>query len=91
MKQIFKKTMPVVMMISLATFHAPVNSAMKCNGLNESGCSENTTCIWVTGYVTKNGTNVKGYCRVKSSNKPFASNATPEEQIKHAMQGDATE
>lgn len=91
MNQIFKNTLPAALMLSLATFHAPVNSDMKCNGLNESSCSGNTTCTWVTGYRTKTGTSVNGYCRVKSNNKSAASNTKPEEQAKQAMQSAAKE
>ena len=91
MKQTFKNTLPAVLAMSLAFFHGPVNSEMKCNGLIESSCSENTSCIWVTGYVTKTGTNVNGYCRVKSSNKSTTSKAKPEKQLKQAMQDAAKE
>lgn len=76
MKYIFKSVFSTGLVLFLATFHTPVNSEMQCKGLQESKCTENKACSWVKAYVTKNGTNVQGYCRVKANKKSSTNSVT---------------
>lgn len=66
MKLKFNRVFSITLMMVLSTFQTPVNSEAICKGLVESKCASNTACTWVNSYVTKNGTEVNGYCRVKA-------------------------
>jgi hypothetical protein len=76
--------MPVFLMLVLATFNAPINAEATCKGLIESNCLSNTSCLWVNGYVTKKGTEVNGYCRVKSSKQSVSNKLKTGEQTKQS-------
>jgi hypothetical protein len=38
-----------------------------CKGLEQGACEKAADCIWVGGYEKKDGKQVSGYCRTKSS------------------------
>ena len=48
---------------------SPVLAASACKGLDNSSCSNNSSCGWVDGYERKDGRKVKAFCRTKSVKK----------------------
>ena len=86
MKCKFNHLLSMTLMMTLGTFLTPVSSGTVCKGLNEGDCSTNASCIWVNSYVTKQGTEVNSYCRVKQGSKSSASQASSKEHLKQAMQ-----
>jgi hypothetical protein len=38
-----------------------------CKGLEQNACGKAADCIWVGGYERKDGKQVSGYCRTKST------------------------
>ena len=44
-------------------------AASACKGLDNSSCSNNSSCGWVDGYERKDGRKVKAFCRTKSVKK----------------------
>jgi len=85
MKGVFKRAVPAVLMLTLASFHSTTSADSKCKGLNLSRCTTNSSCLWVTGYVTKNGKQVEGYCRLKSSNKQSSGKEKLEKKSKQSV------
>lgn len=56
---------------------SPAAAASACKGLDNSACTDNTSCGWVEGYQRKDGRSVKSFCRIKSaSKKPTAQKST---------------
>ncbi len=41
----------------------------QCKNLTNKACEANTACIWVNGYVRKDGREVRAYCRKAASRK----------------------
>jgi hypothetical protein len=49
-----------------------------CKGLEQAACEKASDCVWVGGYEKKDGKQVSGYCRSKSTGgaaEPKASEA----------------
>ncbi|MBL4673680.1 MAG: hypothetical protein JKX81_15590 [Arenicella sp.] len=44
----------------------PAAAASACKGLENSACSNKSSCGWVEGYQRKDGRSVKSFCRTKS-------------------------
>jgi hypothetical protein len=85
MKGKFNYAFAMTLMLALATFHTTVNSETVCKGSIQTDCTSNPSCIWVNAYVTKNGSEVDGYCRVKPGGKSSASKAGSKERLQQAM------
>ena len=47
----------------------PATAASACKGLDNSACSNNSSCGWIEGYQRKDGRSVKSFCRTKSGAK----------------------
>ena len=54
---------------SLLLASGTANAASQCKGLENSACSQNTSCGWVQGYERKDGRKVSGFCRTKAKSK----------------------
>jgi hypothetical protein len=91
MKCKFSYVVSVTLVTALTTFQTPVSSEPVCKGLIESSCSANSSCIWVNGYVTKRGTEVNGYCRIKPGGKSSAAKVKSQEHLKQAKQDSTVE
>ena len=67
MKGILKSVSPYMLAVVFASLQISAHASAECKGKIEADCKSSSSCLWVNGYVTKTGTNVTGYCRVKSS------------------------
>jgi hypothetical protein len=64
-----------------------------CKGLEQRACEKAADCIWVGGYEKKDGKQVSGYCRTKSTGgaaEPKASEATGSKAADKAKASEAT-
>jgi len=46
-----------------------VQAASECKGLDQTACSSNPACTWVSGYVRKDGKEVAAHCKAKGAAK----------------------
>jgi hypothetical protein len=74
----FGRFLPVFSLVFVLGFPFPTHSASACKGLEESACNGNASCIWVSGYTTKNGNTVSAYCRRAGSQQKQSLNSLEE-------------
>jgi len=59
----FNKTLLSIMLLSGCGISLQARAAEPCKGLEKPTCQENTECVWVSSYTTKQGNTVSAYCR----------------------------
>jgi len=57
---------PLFLGAVVTAYPVHAGSPVQCRTLSEKACSANPECIWVDGYVRKDGRQVKAYCRTVS-------------------------
>lgn len=57
----------------------PALAESPCKGLEQSQCEGKADCIWVDGYVRKDGVKVAAYC--KSSGKSSGSSSSEDKKV----------
>lgn len=64
---------PGLALLAGCVLAAPLASAAsQCQGLQESACVVAEECLWVNGYVRKDGRNVASHCKGRGGKKAAA-------------------
>lgn len=66
---IVRSSLIALSLIGSLLVSGPATAASACKGLDNSACSNNSSCGWVEGYQRKDGRSVKSFCRTKSGAK----------------------
>jgi len=78
----FNQVLSAMLLTAMASFQTPAISETMCKGLSENNCAVDSACTWVSSYVTKNGTEVNGYCRVKPGKRSTTKTSGSADQLK---------
>jgi len=68
----FKKVMVFTMALLISGFMVSLSAAPKkkeCNDLKMDQCKDRKDCEWIKGHKTKDGKEVKAYCKCKGKCK----------------------
>ena len=57
----------IAVVCTLAVGSGTARAESACKGLEQGACDKAADCIWVGGYEKKDGKQVSGYCRSKST------------------------
>ena len=64
----FIKTFLACSFVAVAALSGPVpvSAASACKGIQQDACTSRGECVWVDGYVRKDGRSVSAHCKTRS-------------------------